>query len=114
MCASTRLRGRGRGRDNHNTDRLFIGRIISSPTSGGIHPYNKALTVTQGQPLSYNRIGKRITTTINPNNKVVTCRPVSDKEIRDFKLKKESRNTLSKIQKDKFTAKAKEEAKNCC
>lgn len=36
---------------------------------------------------SYNRVGKRITTTINPkNDKVVTCRPVSDKEIRDFKL----------------------------
>ena len=40
----------------------------------------------KNQP-SYNRVGKRITTTINPkNDKVVTCRPVSDKEIRDFKL----------------------------
>ena len=39
-----------------------------------------------GQP-SYNRVGKRATTGINPiNNNVVTCRPVSDKEIRDFKL----------------------------
>ena len=41
---------------------------------------------SKNQP-SYNRVGKRITTTINPkNDKVVTCRPVSDKEIRDFKL----------------------------
>lgn len=36
---------------------------------------------------SYNRVGKRATTSINPtNNNVVSCRPVSDKEIRDFKL----------------------------
>ena len=36
---------------------------------------------------SYNRIGKRATTSINPtNDNVVTCRPVSDKEVRDFKL----------------------------
>lgn len=40
----------------------------------------------KNQP-SYNRVGKRVTTIINPkNDKVVTCRPVSDKEIRDFKL----------------------------
>jgi hypothetical protein len=72
---------------------------------------------SKNQP-SYNRIGKRITTTINPkNDKVVTCRPVSDKEIRDFKLvniskKDEKRNMLSEIQKNKFTTRAKEEAKN--
>lgn len=36
---------------------------------------------------SYNRVGKRVTTSINPtNNKVVTCRHVSDKEIRDYDL----------------------------
>lgn len=36
---------------------------------------------------SYNRIGKRATTSINPtNNNIVTCRPVSYKEVCDFKL----------------------------
>lgn len=36
---------------------------------------------------SYNRIGKRITTSINPkNNNVITCRHVSNKEIREFDL----------------------------
>lgn len=36
---------------------------------------------------SYNRIGKRATTTINPtNNNVATCRPVSKKEIRVYNL----------------------------
>lgn len=36
---------------------------------------------------SYNRIEKRATISINPsNNKVVTCRPVSNKEIRDYNL----------------------------
>ena len=36
---------------------------------------------------SYNRVGKRITTSINPtNNKIVTCRPVSKQDIREFNL----------------------------
>lgn len=39
-----------------------------------------------GRP-SYNRVGKRITTSINPtNNKVVSCRPVSKQDRRDFNL----------------------------
>ena len=39
-----------------------------------------------GQP-SYNRVGKRATTCINPtNNYVVTCRPVSKQDIREFDL----------------------------
>ena len=39
-----------------------------------------------GRP-SYNRIGKRATTSINPNNNVVTtCRPISVKEIKLFNL----------------------------
>ena len=39
-----------------------------------------------GQP-SYNRVGKRATTGINPiNNNVVTCRPVSRQDRRDFNL----------------------------
>ena len=36
---------------------------------------------------SYNRIGKRATTSINPtNNNVVTCRPVSKQDQKDFDL----------------------------
>lgn len=43
--------------------------------------------IDEKKRLSYNRIGKRATTSINPkNNYVVTCRPVSDKEIRNFNL----------------------------
>ena len=43
--------------------------------------YNKS-----GKP-SYDRVGKRITTSINPtNNYVATCRPVSKKEIKQFVL----------------------------
>lgn len=39
-----------------------------------------------GRP-SYNRVGKRVTTSINPtNNKVVSCRPVSKQDRRDFNL----------------------------
>lgn len=39
-----------------------------------------------GQP-SYYRVGKRATTGINPtNNNVVTCRPVSRQDRRDFNL----------------------------
>lgn len=39
-----------------------------------------------GRP-SYNRIGKRATTSIDPiNNNVVTCRPVSRQDRRDFNL----------------------------
>lgn len=39
-----------------------------------------------GRP-SYNRVGKRATTSINPtNNKVVSCRPVSKQDRRDFNL----------------------------
>ena len=45
------------------------------------------ITINSKNQPSYNRVGKRITTTINPkNHKVVTCRPVSGKEIRDFNL----------------------------
>ena len=41
---------------------------------------------SSGQP-SYNRVGKRATTGINPiNNNVVTCRPVSRQDRRDFDL----------------------------
>ena len=40
-----------------------------------------------GRP-SYNRIGKRITTSINPQNQnVVSCRPVSKREIKKHSLK---------------------------
>lgn len=36
---------------------------------------------------SYNRVGKRVTTIINPiNNNVVSCRPVSRQDRRDFNL----------------------------
>ena len=43
--------------------------------------YNK-----NGKP-SYDRVGKRITTSINPtNNNVATCRPVSKKEMKQFGL----------------------------
>lgn len=39
-----------------------------------------------GRP-SYNRVGKRATTSINPtNNYVVTCRPVSKQDKQDFDL----------------------------
>ncbi|MGN1040766.1 MAG: hypothetical protein ACI4QL_04995, partial [Candidatus Fimimonas sp.] len=39
-----------------------------------------------GRP-SYNRVGKRATTSINPTNKkVVSCRPVSKQDRRDFNL----------------------------
>ncbi len=39
-----------------------------------------------GRP-SYNRVGKRATISINPtNNKVVSCRPVSKQDRRDFNL----------------------------
>lgn len=53
-----------------------------------------------GKP-SYNRIGKRATTCINPNNNyVVTCRPISKQDIRDFDLvnisKRRSRKTYAK------------------
>ena len=51
-----------------------------------------------GQP-SYNRVGKRATTSINPtNNKVVTCRPVSRQDRRDFNLV----NISKKGQKKKY------------
>lgn len=40
----------------------------------------------KGKP-SYNRVGKRATTSINPtNNKVVSCRRVSKQDRRDFNL----------------------------
>lgn len=39
-----------------------------------------------GKP-SYNRVGKRITTCINPTNKkVVTCRPISKQDKKEFNL----------------------------
>lgn len=66
-----------------------------------------------GQP-SYNRVGKRATTGINPiNNNVVTCRPVSRQDRRDFNLvniskKERKRNMLNEIQKNKFTTRVKE------
>ena len=45
-----------------------------------------------GKP-SYNRVGKRATTSINPtNNNVVTCRPVSKQDRRDFDLVNISKN----------------------
>ena len=48
---------------------------------------------------SYNRIGKRATTSINPtNDNVVTCRPVSNKEVRVFNLV----NISKKGQKKKY------------
>lgn len=51
-----------------------------------------------GRP-SYNRIGKRATTSINPNNNVVTtCRPISVKEIKFFNLV----NMSKKGQKKKY------------
>lgn len=51
-----------------------------------------------GQP-SYNRVGKRATTGINPtNNNVVTCRPVSRQDRRDFNLV----NISKKGQKKKY------------
>lgn len=50
----------------------------------------------KGKP-SYNRIGKRATTCINPtDNNVVTCRPVSKKEKRDFNLVNVSKNKRRK------------------
>ena len=37
---------------------------------------------------SYNRIGKKITTSINPqNSNVVSCRPVSKQEVKQYGLK---------------------------
>ncbi len=49
-----------------------------------------------GRP-SYNRIGKRATTSINPNDNVVTtCRPVSTKEIKKFNLVNISKNGRKK------------------
>lgn len=46
---------------------------------------------------SYNRIGKRATTSINPkNNNVVTCRPVSKLDRRDFDLVNISKNKRRK------------------
>ncbi|MGN0818854.1 MAG: hypothetical protein ACI4M6_00455 [Christensenellaceae bacterium] len=46
---------------------------------------------------SYNRIGKRATTSINPkNNYVVSCRPVSKKDRRDFDLVNVSKNERRK------------------
>ena len=39
-----------------------------------------------GRP-SYNRVGKRITTSVNPeNHNVVSCRPISKQEIKKFDL----------------------------
>lgn len=49
-----------------------------------------------GRP-SYNRVGKRATTSINPtNNNVVTCRPVSKQDKRDFDLVNVSRKRSKK------------------
>lgn len=46
---------------------------------------------------SYNRVGKRATTSINPNNnKVVSCRPVSKQDRRDFNLINVSREGRKK------------------
>lgn len=54
-----------------------------------------AVKIDSKKQPSYNRVGKRITTSINPtNNNVTTCRPVSDAEIKKFDLiniKKEGR-----------------------
>ena len=46
---------------------------------------------------SYNRIGKKITTSINPDTNVVaTCRPISEKEIRKHKLIKRGNKYVKK------------------
>ena len=46
---------------------------------------------SRGRP-SYNRIGKRITTSINPfNHNVVSVRPVSKPEIKRYNLQKKGR-----------------------
>ena len=46
---------------------------------------------------SYNRIGKRATTSINPtNNNVVSCRPSSKKEIKNLDLVNTSKNKKRK------------------
>lgn len=50
------------------------------------HAITKTKTDSRGR-LSYNRIGKRITTSINPhNNNVVSLRPVSDSEEKKYNL----------------------------
>lgn len=50
------------------------------------HAITKTKTDSRGRP-SYNRIGKRITTSINPrNNNVVSLRPVSDSEEKKYNL----------------------------
>jgi hypothetical protein len=50
------------------------------------HAITKTKTDSSGRP-SYNRIGKRITTSINPrNNNVVSLRPVSDSEEKKYNL----------------------------
>lgn len=42
---------------------------------------------------SYNRVGKRVTTSINPdNNNVVSCRPVSKQDKKEFDLVNIGRN----------------------
>ncbi len=46
---------------------------------------------------SYNRVGKRATTSINPtNNNVVTCRPVSRQDRKEFDLINISKNGRKK------------------
>ena len=50
------------------------------------HAITKTKTDNRGRP-SYNRMGKRITTSINPrNNNVVSLRPVSDSEEKKYNL----------------------------
>lgn len=45
-----------------------------------------AIKYDNGRP-SYNRVGRRITTSINPtNNYITSCRPVSRQEIKQFNL----------------------------
>ncbi len=59
--------------------------------------YNK-----NGKP-SYDRVGKRITTSINPtNNNVATCRPVSKKEMKQFGLTDVGKGGKRKYVKQKF------------
>ena len=67
-----------------------------------------------GQP-SYYRVGKRATTGINPtNNNVVTCRPVSMQDRRDFNLVNISKKGQKKYVKRKTTKYIYSESKRSC
>ncbi len=60
------------------------------------HAVTKTKTDHLGRP-SYNRIGKIITTSINPkNNNVVSLRPVSNAEEKKYGLKRKGRKYVKK------------------